>query len=370
MRIDRVDTYGNEWVAFVRVRTETAPRAGARSRRTMPTLRPQVLHRQVAPHALGHGRARPRRPSSTLLDARAQVSRLLRLPGAGRRRHGALGPARQARGHERLRAAGRDAAARSTGLCLEHAPRHHARGRGRNGWPGCATRTASTPSSSGSAASAATTRTSGPAAPRRSSPRCARALGRRRALLVDANSCYSPERAIEVGRLLEDAWRRATSRSLARTGSWSGRPRLRRRSTSTSRAASRTAMLAELAADDRAARGRHRAARRLLRRRVHAGPGASPRMAARAGLPCTPHSANLSLVTVFTLHLLARDRRTPAPTSSSRSRARTTTPGRTACSRRPSRSPTARSRRPDGPGWGVEISREWLDGAQHRTTST
>ena len=28
------------------------------------------------------------------------------------------------------------------------------------------------------------------------------------------------------------------------------------------------------------------------------------RMAAAAGLPCTPHSANLSLVTVFTLHLM------------------------------------------------------------------
>ena len=27
-------------------------------------------------------------------------------------------------------------------------------------------------------------------------------------------------------------------------------------------------------------------------------------MAARAGLPCTPHSANLSMVTVFTMHLL------------------------------------------------------------------
>ena len=27
-------------------------------------------------------------------------------------------------------------------------------------------------------------------------------------------------------------------------------------------------------------------------------------MAARAGLPCTPHSANLSMVTLFTMHLL------------------------------------------------------------------
>jgi L-alanine-DL-glutamate epimerase-like enolase superfamily enzyme len=27
-------------------------------------------------------------------------------------------------------------------------------------------------------------------------------------------------------------------------------------------------------------------------------------MAAQAGLPCTPHSANLSMVTLFTMHLL------------------------------------------------------------------
>jgi L-alanine-DL-glutamate epimerase-like enolase superfamily enzyme len=27
-------------------------------------------------------------------------------------------------------------------------------------------------------------------------------------------------------------------------------------------------------------------------------------MAARAGLPCTPHSANLTMVTMFTMHLL------------------------------------------------------------------
>ena len=32
-------------------------------------------------------------------------------------------------------------------------------------------------------------------------------------------------------------------------------------------------------------------------------------MGARAGLPCTPHSANLSMVTLFTMHLLGAIRR-------------------------------------------------------------
>ena len=52
------------------------------------------------------------------------------------------------------------------------------------------------------------------------------------------------------------------------------------------------------------ARRRHRAAGRLLpgRHRAHAARGAHG--AARRGLPCTPHSANLSMVTLFTMHLL------------------------------------------------------------------
>ena len=68
----------------------------------------------------------------------------------------------------------------------------------------CGIVTASTPSSSAWARSTATTWTNGRAAPRRSSPRSASALGRDAALLVDANSAFSPKRAIEVGRLLEE----------------------------------------------------------------------------------------------------------------------------------------------------------------------
>ena len=48
------------------------------------------------------------------------------------------------------------------------------------------------------------------------------ALGDDAALLVDANSCYSPARAIEVGHMLERARCRPTSRSRARTGSSTG----------------------------------------------------------------------------------------------------------------------------------------------------
>jgi L-alanine-DL-glutamate epimerase-like enolase superfamily enzyme len=85
--------------------------------------------------------------------------------------------------------------------------------------------------------------------------------------------------------------------------------------------------------------------------------------AAEAGLPCTPHSANLSLVTVFTLHLMGA---IPGagpyvefsiePDSYYPWQAGLYTPalevrdGAVAV--------------PDGPGWGVEISPRWLESAE------
>jgi L-alanine-DL-glutamate epimerase-like enolase superfamily enzyme len=133
-------------------------------------------------------------------------------------------------------------------------------------------------------------------------PTMRRALGSQVALLVDANSCYSPARAIEVGRLLEDHgvchfeepcpyWEFEQTRqvrealSLDVTGGeqdWDMQHWKR--------------MVAMQAADviqpDVLYMGG------LVRTLRVAALGAA------AGLPCTPHSANLSLVTLFTMHLL------------------------------------------------------------------
>jgi len=133
-------------------------------------------------------------------------------------------------------------------------------------------------------------------------PAVRRALGDTAALLVDGNSCYSPARAIEVGRMLEDHgvchfeepcpyWefeqtkQVADALSLDVTGGeqdWDMQHWKR--------------MIAMRAVDviqpDVLYMGG--IARTL---RVAA-------LAASAGLPCTPHSANLSLVTLFTMHLL------------------------------------------------------------------
>ena len=87
------------------------------------------------------------------------------------------------------------------------------------------------------------------------------------------------------------------------------------------------------------------------------------RLAADAGLPVVPHSANLSLVTVFTLHLMAAlENAGPyveysiEPDSYYPFQAGLFEPalqvqnGQVALS--------------DAPGWGVEVARGWLERAQ------
>ena len=127
-------------------------------------------------------------------------------------------------------------------------------------------------------------------------------LGSGATLLVDANSCYSPERAIEVGRMLEDYgvvhfeepcpyWELEQTRQVTEaltldvTGGeqdWDMQQWKRM-----------VAMRAVdvLQPDVLYVGGMLRALRVAA-------------LGAAAGLSCTPHSANLSLVTLFTMHLL------------------------------------------------------------------
>ena len=129
------------------------------------------------------------------------------------------------------------------------------------------------------------------------------AVGSDARLLVDANSCYTPGRAIEVGRFLEQHgvvhfeepcpyWELGWTAEVAR------------------------ALDLDVAGGEQdclLSSWRHIVEQRAvdivqpdvcyvggLTRAL-----AVSEMAAEAGLPCVPHSANLSLVTVFALHLLA-----------------------------------------------------------------
>ena len=133
-------------------------------------------------------------------------------------------------------------------------------------------------------------------------PTVARALGDRVAKLVDANSGFSPGRAIEVGRLLEAEgighyeepcpyWKLDETKQVtdALELDVSGGEQDWDLAT--------WARMIEMRAVD------------IVQPDVMYMGGISrtlrvARMAAAAGLPCTPHSANLSLVTLCTMHLL------------------------------------------------------------------
>ena len=133
-------------------------------------------------------------------------------------------------------------------------------------------------------------------------PAVRQALGADAALLVDANSCYSPRRAIEVGALLQEHgvchfeepcpyWELEQTKQV------------------------RDALALDVTGgeqDNYLPVWRHMIEMKAvdivqpdvcylggLARTLRVA-----RMADAAGLPCTPHSANLSMVTLFTMHLL------------------------------------------------------------------
>jgi len=185
-------------------------------------------------------------------------------------------------------------------------------------------------------------------------PAIRKALGDGVRLLADGNSCYTPKRAIEVGRLLEAhrfahfeepcpywelEWTQEVTAALDipvaggeqdnDLAQWRRMIRMR---------------AVDIVQPDVCYIGGLSRALRVAQ------------MAAEAKLPCVPHSANLSMVSVFTLHLLAA---IPNPGPHMEFSIEPTpwaqglyTPalevhdGRVAV--------------PEGPGWGVAISDDWL----------
>lgn len=133
-------------------------------------------------------------------------------------------------------------------------------------------------------------------------PAIRKALGADVALMVDANSCYSPARAVEVGRMLEHNgvehfeepcpyWEMEQTREVT------------------------TSLSLDVTGGEQDFDMQHW--KRMIGMRavdiiqpdiLYLGGMARTlevaRMGAAAGLPCTPHSANLALVTLFTMHLL------------------------------------------------------------------
>jgi L-alanine-DL-glutamate epimerase-like enolase superfamily enzyme len=89
-------------------------------------------------------------------------------------------------------------------------------------------------------------------------------------------------------------------------------------------------------------------------------------MAHAAGLPCTPHSANLSLVTLFTMHLLCA-----IPNPGKYLEFSIEGPDYYPWQEglyveSPYKIKDGHIELPAGPGWGVEIHPDWLQRAQYQ----
>jgi L-alanine-DL-glutamate epimerase-like enolase superfamily enzyme len=188
------------------------------------------------------------------------------------------------------------------------------------------------------------------------------ALGDEVTLLADGNSCYSPARAIAVGQMLEwyglghfeepcPYWELEWTAEVARAlkipvaggeqdwdlAQWRRIIGLR---------------AVDIVQPDICYIGGLSRALRVAE------------LAGRAGLSCVPHSANLSLVTVFTLHMMGAIPNAgphvefsiePTPwTQGLYAPALEVRDGKAAI--------------PAGPGWGVEINPDWLAGAEYQVS--
>jgi L-alanine-DL-glutamate epimerase-like enolase superfamily enzyme len=361
VRIRSIETFGNEYVALVRVRTDEGAEGWGQVAPYHADITSSVLHRQIAPHALGWDAldiaglvARiPERehkfPGSYLYRALAGLDTALwdlRGKLVGRSVCELLGgrprPLDVYASSMRRDIAPDEEAERFVRLREEHGFMAFKFrigkecGHDEDEWPGRTEAMVSTVRA---------------------------ALGDDVSLLVDANSCYTPRRAIEVGRMLEHygvrhfeepcpyweiEWTAEVARALDLEVAGGEQDCL----------LSQWRRIIALRAVD------------VVQPDVCYLGGLTrtlqvARMAEEAGLPCTPHSANLSLVTVFTLHLMAAIANAGPYVELS------IEPSDYYPWQEGIYSPRLEVREgkvemPAGPGWGVEIDPSWLARSAYR----
>jgi L-alanine-DL-glutamate epimerase-like enolase superfamily enzyme len=197
-------------------------------------------------------------------------------------------------------------------------------------------------------------------------PKVRRVLGDDVDLLADANSCYTVDRAIEVGHLLEDygychyeepcpywelEWTQQVTNSL-------------------------DIDVAGGEQDCDLAAWRRMAAMgvvNVLQPDICYLGGISrslqvAELALRSGLPCTPHSANLSLVTVFTLHLMGAIKAAGPYVEFSIEDA-DYYPWQEGLYDPVLVAKDGKVQIPEGPGWGVVINPDWLERSSYQIST-
>lgn len=363
MRIASVETFSTREIGLVRVRTDSGAEGWGQTAPYNADITARVVHRQVAPHVLGQD------PSDVGSLADLVADREHKFPGSylWRAFAGVDTALWDLRGKlegrsvcELLGGTPRPLRVYASSMRRDVTPEDEAarllRLRDRHGYDAFKFRIGS---------ECGHDRDEWPGRTEAIVPAVRRALGDGAALLVDANSCYTPKRAIQVGRLLEDhgvchfeepcpywelEWTKEVADALAVDVTGGEQdceiPTWRR-------------MVGMRAVDvvqpDVCYLGG-------LTRTL-----AVAALARAAGLAVTPHSANLSLVTVFTLHLMgAIEGAGPYVEFSIEgpdyypwqeglfSPALLAREGKVAI--------------PDGPGWGVEVNPAWLAGARRRVS--
>jgi L-alanine-DL-glutamate epimerase-like enolase superfamily enzyme len=193
-------------------------------------------------------------------------------------------------------------------------------------------------------------------------PAVRKAIGDDVSLLVDANSCYTPTKAIEVGQMLQQynvchfeepcpyweiEWTAEVTRALdvPVAGGEQDFDLSQWRRIITTRSV-------DVVQPDICYIGGLTRALRVAA------------MANEAGLLCVPHSANLSLVTVFTLHMMAAIPNAGPYVEFSIE----PTPWVEGLYTPSLEVSDGKVTIPDGPGWGVQIEPSWLAAAAHRAS--
>ncbi|MCC0044563.1 MAG: mandelate racemase/muconate lactonizing enzyme family protein [Brucellaceae bacterium] len=364
MKIASLETFANEFVSFVRVTADSGEIGWGQMSTYTADITTEIFHRQIAPHAVGNEcwpfsdlldrivEREHKYPGSYLMRAMAGLDTALwdlrgkvlgkpvvELIGGkpGKLRAYAssmkrdITPADEAARFQRLRDKfGFDAFKWRVGAEC---------GRDIDEWPGRTEEVV---------------------------PVVARALGNDIAKLVDANSGFSPARAIEVGKLLEDEgishfeepcpyWEPEQTKQVKNaleldvTGGeqdcdlfwWKYMIDLKP---------------VDVVQPDIMYLG---GLDRTLR---------VARMAAGAGLPCTPHCANLSLVTMCTMHLLGAIPNAGKYLEFSIEGDDYYPWQRDLFLGDPYAIADGMATIPDAPGWGVEVNPAWLEAANYRVS--
>ena len=365
MKIRSIETFATEFVGFVRVTTDSGAEGWGQVATYHSDITALILHRQVAPWALGRD----------ALDIEALVTaipeREHKFPGSHLYR--AIGGLDTALWDLRGKLEGKSvcellggrprffpvyASSMKRDITPEQEAERFVRLSGEFGYEACKFRVGK---------ECGHDEDEWPGRTEAIVPTMRKAMGPAFRLLVDGNSCYTPRKAIEVGRMLED---HGISHYEEPCPYWE---------------IEQTKEVADALAIDVTGgeqdcmipTWRHMIERRavdIIQPDICYVGGITralevAAMGAAAGLPCTPHSANLSMVTLFTMHFLGAIPNAGKYLEFS-IEGRDYYPWQEGLFRNwPYSIRDGKVTIPSAPGWGVEIDPEWLARASYQISA-